>query len=360
MPKLQIKENILPPLWLIFLFCLILFFWLLFALKEIVVMLFMGYCIAYLVDPLLAYLEKRKISRSIGFILICGISAIVFFLLVFTAIPTLVREYDKLSDNFPEYLQLAKERGSPLLDKVESFLPKQAGDASLADQLLHWLPAVNKDSIGKVLAAIGGTLLQGYSLTLTLLNFLLLPFFAYYLAVDLHSFHEWVLKSFPFQKRKKIAAISKEIDSYVSAFVRGQITVGCVLFLLYCIGLGMIGVELWFLLAIISGFGAIIPYMGFLVGIVLSSIMALATFGDLIHLLQVVGVFLVVQFLESWLITPKIIGEKVGLSPLVIIVAIFAGGHLFGLLGVFLAVPGAAVCRVLTKHLHAWFVEAAT
>jgi predicted PurR-regulated permease PerM len=110
---------------------------------------------------------------------------------------------------------------------------------------------------------------------------------------------------------------------------------------------------LWFLLAVISGFGAIIPYMGFIIGIVLSSIMALATYGDFIHLVQVWVVFVLVQALEGTLITPRIVGDKVGISPLVVILAIVAGGQLFGLLGVFLAVPGAAVARVLLKHLHA-------
>jgi predicted PurR-regulated permease PerM len=129
---------------------------------------------------------------------------------------------------------------------------------------------------------------------------------------------------------------------------------------LYAIGLWAIGVELWILLAIISGFGAIIPYMGFLVGIVLSLVMALVTFGDLSHVLQVVGLFLIIQFIEGWVITPKIVGEKVGLSPIIVILAILAAGHLFGLLGVFLAVPGAAVLRVLLRHAHQWVIRSAS
>jgi predicted PurR-regulated permease PerM len=118
-------------------------------------------------------------------------------------------------------------------------------------------------------------------------------------------------------------------------------------------------VELWFLLALIAGFGNLIPYLGFLTGIVLSSIMALVTFGDTEHLVQVLILFGIVQALEGTLITPRIVGNKVGLSPLAVILAIFAGGKLFGLLGVFLAVPVAAALRVIWRYLHRWLISRA-
>jgi predicted PurR-regulated permease PerM len=146
--------------------------------------------------------------------------------------------------------------------------------------------------------------------------------------------------------------IALEIDSYVSAFVRGQFMIGTILFLLYGAGLWFVGVELWLLLALIAGFGNIVPYLGFLAGIVLSTLMALVTFGDFAHVVQVWVVFAIVQGLEGTVITPRILGEKVGLSPLAVILALVVGGQLFGLLGVFLAVPAAAALRVLGGYLH--------
>lgn len=359
MSRATSHESLLPPRWVLVLAALGLLAWLLVSLKEIVVMLVLGYCIAYVIDPLLEWLERRKISRSYGCILTMVTAVVVILLLVFTAVPTVLREFDKLADNLPTYVELAKERGIPLLEKLEAYIPHKTAGVGETVGSESWMPQVDKDTLRNVLSTVGNTLLQGYSLTLTLLNFLLLPFIAFYLAVDLPVFHTWVLQLFSSPSRKRVRSIAMEIDSYVSAFVRGQLTVGFILFILYTFGLWLIGVELWFLLAIISGFGAIIPYMGFLMGIVLSSIMALATFGDFSHLAQVIGLFLVVQFLEGWIITPKVVGEKVGLSPLVIIISIFAGGHLFGLLGVFLAVPGAAVLRVLLKHAHGWLLEPA-
>jgi predicted PurR-regulated permease PerM len=118
--------------------------------------------------------------------------------------------------------------------------------------------------------------------------------------------------------------------------------------------LGLVGVDLWLLLAAIAGFGNMVPYVGTVSGILLSSVMALVTFGDFSHVFSVLGVFAAVQLIDGTIITPRIMGESVGLSPLVIILALFAGGQLFGLLGIFLAIPAAATLRVLVRHSYNW------
>ncbi|MBN8551143.1 MAG: AI-2E family transporter, partial [Deltaproteobacteria bacterium] len=267
MNKVAAKESLLPPRWVLVLVATAAVLWLLFALKEIVAMLVLGYAIAYAMDPMLRFLERRKISRSVGFFVLCGLFLIALCLLVVTAVPTVVREYEKLSDNFPEYLQRAVERAGPILSDLRSRLPakmRSGGDVLANPGAL--LSHLSSENIHAFLAGIGSALLQGYSVTLTILNFLLLPFITYYLAVDLPLFHAWVLSLFPSSRRRRVAEIAREIDGHISAFVRGQLTVGTILFVLYLIGLGIVGVELWFLLAVIAGFGAIIPYLGFLAG----------------------------------------------------------------------------------------------
>jgi predicted PurR-regulated permease PerM len=218
------------------------------------------------------------------------------------------------------------------------------------------LSEVNGEAVKKVFSTIGATLLQGYNKALALVNIALLPFIVYYLAMDLPKIHASVVGLVPLTRRSKFVSVFREIDTYVSAFVRGQAIVCTILFVLYALGLGLVGVDLWLLLAAISGFGNIIPYVGFLSGIILSSLMALVTFGDLTHLLWVWGVYAVVQALEGTFITPRIMGESVGLSPLIIILALFAGGQLFGLLGIFLAVPAAATLRVLARSSYQWVI----
>lgn len=355
------RESFLPPLWILSLVAITLFLWVAYQVKELVVLLVLGYFIAYAIDPLLCYLEKKKVSRTVGVFLVFGALFGLIAVLAITAIPTVVAEFHKLSGNLNQYIQIGKERLGPLLKEVEAYIPESLREGRDLNSIISSIPELSNYVSGDTVKGIGGailsTLLRGYSLTLTLVNAALLPFIVFYLAVDLPQIHSFIGALFPVTKRRKVSEVFKEIDGYVSSFVRGQIIVCTVLFVLYTIGLGILGVDLWLLLAAISGFGNIIPYAGFLVGIVLSSLLTLVTFGDFVHLLWLWAIFAVVQFLEGTFITPRILGESVGLSPLMVILALFAGGQLFGLLGIFLAVPAAAVLKVLGKHSYGWVMH---
>lgn len=348
------RESFLPPLWAISLAAALLFGWLLIELKEIVVLLVVGYCVAYILDPLLCRLEKWQIRRTVG-VLVVLIGALVLLVVAgLTAVPTIGREYARLAEKLPHYIDTARERIEPLTRTVMDYvyLNTESGKP-----VWEYLDSISGDTVEGIVSGIADALLQGYSITLTIINLALLPFIVFYLSVDFHSLHRHALRLFPVQRRARVASIAGEMNFYVSSFIRGQILVGLILAVLYAIGLRVVGVELWFLLAVISGFGNMIPYLGLIVGIVLSSIMALVTFGDFSHVWQVWLVYIVVQVLEGNFITPRVLGGKVGLSPLVVILAILAGGKMFGLLGIFLAVPGAAILRVLFDHAHAWAIE---
>ena len=356
----KVKESFLPPLWILTSATFVGLIWLAAQLKELVVLLVIGYFIAYAIDPILTKLQAKGVSRPLGFAIVCAVLVGLLVLLGVTAIPTLIDEFHKLTLNLNHYLEVGKERLGPYWDTIRDALPISVREEENLSDTLARLPQmlteVNGDAVKRVFSTISGTLMQGYNRALALVNIALLPFIVYYLAMDLPHLHSCVVGLIPHTRRSKFVAIFREIDTYVSAFVRGQAIVCTILFVLYSIGLGFVGVDLWLLLAAISGFGNIIPYVGFLSGIVLSSLMALVTFGDLAHLLWVWAVYAIVQFLEGTFITPRILGESVGLSPLVIILALFAGGQLFGLLGIFLAVPAAATLRVLARSSYQWVI----
>ena len=137
-----------------------------------------------------------------------------------------------------------------------------------------------------------------------------------------------------------------EIDRVLSAFVRGQFTVCLFLAVGYSAGLVLSGIDMPIVIGVVSGFAFVIPYAGTILGIVMASGMAIAKFGIDWHLGVAVGTFVVIQFLESNVISPKIVGEQVGLHPMVMITAVIVGGTLFGFLGVLLAVPATAVAAV--------------
>ena len=349
------RENLLPPLWLISTALLALGIWLVLQLKELAALLVVGYYLAYVMDPWLDWLETKKVGRQAGFFLTLVLTALALVVLTLTAIPTVAREYHNLAGNLPQYMDTARARLEPHLGLLTNLLP--AGIMNAAEAGSPGLPKLDAQVVQRVFVALWSALLSGYSLTLTIANLVLLPFFVFYLAVDFDANHKRFLGLFPVRVRRSLRELGEEIDQYVSAYIRGQLSVCFILFLLYALGLRIVGVELWLLIAVIAGFGNMIPYFGTLAGVFFGSLMALVTFGDFASLLATWAVFGVVQALEGTFITPRIVGSKVGLSPLVIILAILAGGSLFGLLGIFLAVPGAAAVKVLLKSLGHWMME---
>ena len=352
------RDSFLPPLWILTTAAFVLVVWLIISLKELFVLLLLGYFIAYAIDPLVTRLERKGASRSIAFFGVCGSAILLLVVGLVTAFPAIVDEFHKLSDNLQSYVQTGRSKLTPALERLQGYLPESLRSTldfhDINSVVSGLVGQVSGDTLKNVGRTVLETLLKGYNRVLTIVNIALLPFIVFYISVDLPVIHRFFLSAFPTTRRSKVKHIFSEIDGYVSAFVRGQALVCCVLFVLYAIGLGALGVDLWFLLAFIAGFGNMIPYVGTISGIVLSCLMALVTFGDVSHVLWVLGVFAIVQFLEGMVITPRIMGESVGLSPLVIILALFAGGQLFGLLGIFLAVPAAATLRVLVRHSYRW------
>lgn len=355
------RESFLPPRWLLTIAAIAVTVWLIGELKELVVLLVVGYFVAYAIDPLVSKIEAQGFSRTVSFSAMCVALCAVFVLVGVTAVPTLIEEFGKLSSNLNTYLQTSRDKLGPFLEQIKEDLPE--GIRSTIDlddvkgSILSLASSVSGDTLKKIGRGVITTLLSGYSGALALFNLLLLPFIIFYIAVDLPKIHEFFRALVPMTKRSKVDLICGEIDGYVSSFVRGQAIVCTVLFVLYAIGLGTVGVDLWLLLAAIAGFGNMVPYLGTALGLFFSCIMAVVTFGDVSHVVWVLGVFAIVQFLEGMVITPRIMGESIGLSPLVIILSLFAGGQLLGLLGIFLAIPAAATLRVLARHSYRWAVH---
>ena len=227
------KEPLLPPLWVIVTFLLVVLCWVLYQLKEIVMLLVVGYCIAYLMIPALKYLEKRKVSRSIGVFFIFTLAAVFIVLLAVTAIPTILEEYRELSSNLPRYIEIARAKFSELGTQLSSSLSISAASLENA-QFSSFIPSINGETLNGIFKAVGNTLLKGYSITLTLVNLALLPFIVFYIAVDFEEIHNKFLMLTPAKHRAFVTSIGSEINTYVSAFVRGQMLVAFILFFSFC------------------------------------------------------------------------------------------------------------------------------
>lgn len=351
-------RSLLPPRWILSLIFALLSVWLVFQLKELFVLLVVGYFIAYAVDPLIRRLERLGLTRPAAFGVLSLCAALLLTLICLTALPVLYDEFSRLSVNLNSYLATSRDKLGPELERLKSLLPEGVRERVNLDDIngsiLAVLSSISGDTFKRIGRGVIDTLLSGYSGALALFNLMLLPFIIFYLAVDLPKLHGFLRGLVPMVRRSKVDAVFAEIDLYVSSFVRGQAIVCSVLFVLYALGLGLVGVDLWLLLAAIAGFGNMVPYLGTALGLFLSALMAVVTFGDLSSVAWVLVVFGVVHTLEGFVITPRVIGGSLGLSPLIIILALFAGGQLLGLLGIFLAIPAAATLRVLAKHSYRW------
>jgi predicted PurR-regulated permease PerM len=355
------RESFMPPRWILTVAAIALALWLIVQLKELVVLLVIGYFIAYAIDPLVARIQARGFSRPVAFSVLCVTVIAVLALVGVTAVPTLVDEFTKLSSNLNSYIQTSRDKLGPFLERMKEYLPESFRASINLDDIKGSILGIASSISGDTLKNIGrgvlSTLLSGYSSAMAIFNLLLLPFIIFYISVDLPPIHGFFRALFPITKRSKVERVCREIDGYVSSFVRGQAIVCTVLFVLYALGLGIVGVDLWLLLAAIAGFGNMVPYLGTALGLFFSCVMAVVTFGDVSHVVWVLAVFAVVQFLEGMVITPRIMGESIGLSPLIIILSLFAAGQLFGLLGIFLAIPAAATLRVLARYSYRWALQ---
>jgi predicted PurR-regulated permease PerM len=192
-------------------------------------------------------------------------------------------------------------------------------------------------------------------LILTILGYLIIPVYLFYLLADLPRLKAFLESFIPERYRDAYNAKLSEVDRVLAGFIRGQLSVCAILAVLYSIGLYLIGIDLAIAIGTLAGFAFIIPYVGTIIGIVLSLVMALLKFHDILHPLLCLGWFGLVQSLEGMVITPRVVGNTVGLHPLVTLVVLLIGGQLFGLMGMLLAVPVAAVLRVFLISLAGWF-----
>jgi predicted PurR-regulated permease PerM len=191
-----------------------------------------------------------------------------------------------------------------------------------------------------------------------LTNLVLIPVVCFYLLRDWDVMMAKIQSLLPRHREERIVKLAGECHEVLGAFIRGQLLVMLALGVIYAAGLMLVGLELGLLIGLIAGLAAIVPYMGFVIGIGAAITAGLFQFGgDLYPMLGIVAVFMVGQALEGMVLTPLLVGDRIGLHPVAVIFAILAGGELFGFTGILLALPVAAVIMVLVRHMHDLYKE---
>lgn len=308
--------------------------------------------LAYIADPLADKLEN-KMSRTLAVSLVFSVLSLLALLLLLIILPMLERQIIVLAEKLPLYIDRGQQYLLPLL-KEQFDLDITSLDLNSLKQSLaeYWKTAGG--IAANILSSISrsGLVLVGW-----VANFLLMLVVTFYLLRDWDKLIEKTHALIPRKNEKSIIVIVKESDEVLGAFFRGQMLVMLALAAFYTSGLMIVGLDTALLIGSISGMVSFVPYLGFIVGIVIASIAALMQFQDIMPLLYVVIVFMIGQMLEGMLLTPWLVGDRIGLHPVAVIFAVLAGGQLFGFVGILLALPVAAVIAVVLRHVHERYTQ---
>lgn len=324
----------------------------LWVLREVLLPFVAGMAIAYFLDPVADRLEKWGLSRLMATVVITFGIVVVLVAGIVLLVPLLQAQITSFLSRLPGYIEMMRETAEPLLREIMERLPP--------DQVQS-LQESAAGFVGDALAFVGtllrGVLTGGFAL-LNLLSLLFItPVVAFYQLRDWDRMVATVDAWLPRQHAETIRERFREIDAILAGFLRGQASVCLALGTFYAAGLSLVGLDLGLLVGLGAGLISFIPYLGTIVGFVVGIGLALAQFEGYLPVLLVAGVFVVGQMLEGNFLTPKLVGDRIGLHPVWVIFALLAGGALFGFVGLLLAVPVAAVIGVLTRFFLGQYLK---
>jgi len=333
---------------LIWLSGIVLIGWLLVSLEPVLMPFLLGALFGYLGDPVADRLERLGLSRTSSVVVCFVVLTLIVLAILLVLIPIAINQMKVVYQYIPVAFQWAQVSLVPLLVEQLGVEPEVFNLAHLKGQVFaHWGDA--QGIMGKVLKQI--TQSTG-GIIAFVANMALVPVVGFYLLRDWDILTAKVLKLLPVRYQAVTTKLGGECNEVVGAFLRGQLWVMAALAVIYGIGLWLVGLKLALLVALIAGLASIVPYMGFAVGILAAMLAGYGQFGLDWHLLAIFGVFMVGQAVESMVLTPILVGDKIGLHPVAVIFAIMAGGQLFGFVGVLLALPVAAIIVVILRHIH--------
>jgi len=327
--------------------------WLLHALAPVITPFAFAAVLAYLGDPLVDRIEKRplfrwKISRSFAVVLVFLVIILFLSSALLLLLPLMMEQFRHLLDRIPEWTAWLMDSALPWLQAKFGLEFPISGGESLREGLnSYW-----KEASSALLGVLGTISAGGQTMLHWLMNLVLVPVVTFYLLRDWDVLVEGVRTLLPPALEPTVSRLTREIDEVLGAFIRGQLLVMLALGVTYTIGLWLVGLDLAFIIGMIAGLFSVVPYLGTFVGVLAAFIAAMYQFQDLFHPAMVLLVFVVGQSLEGMVLTPKLVGDKVGLHPVAVIFAVLAGGQLFGFLGVLLALPVASALNVLARHAH--------
>jgi len=328
------------------------FGWVFYLLAPVLMPFFIAALFAYLGDPIVDKLESKNLSRSLSVSIVFAVLLTVVLVLFLVLLPLLTAQVGALFKRLPEYLAIFQSTTIPWLGSMG--FPVEIFDVSSIKQSFveYWT------NVSQVAGSLFSYMTRsGLAILQWLTNLILVPVLTFYLLRDWDEIVAQFRALLPRRYAKQLIILSLECDEMLAAFIRGQLMVMLALAIIYTLGLSFIGLELALLLGVIAGIVSFVPYLGLIVGIGLSGVAAFFQFHEWMPVIMVAAVFGVAQVIEGVVLTPRFVGERIGLHPVAVLFAVMAGAQLFGFIGVLLALPVAAVVMVLLRHTHKRYLD---
>jgi predicted PurR-regulated permease PerM len=318
---------------------------LLYFLSPILTPFLLGGILAYIFNPLVGWLERHRVSRTIGAAIAIALLIGITVLFVLIVVPLFTKEARMLVERLPGLLDLASARLAPWLRE----------HVGVELQLDYFADAL-KGTEGLTATVLQSVKLGGGALIGFLITALLVPIVLFYLMRDWDGLIERVDGLIPRAFHAKAAEIARETDAVLAEFLRGQLSVMLVMSAYYSIALGFTGLDFYLPVGILTGVLVFIPYVGSFMGLLLATLAGLIQFGPTMGLVWVLVAFGIGQAVEGMAVTPLLVGKRIGLHPVAVIFALLAFGQLFGFFGVLLALPASAALLVGLRHLRARYI----
>lgn len=324
--------------------------WLVSQLSVILVPFVVAALLGWMGDPLVDRLQARGISRTHAVLVVFTLMSLALLLALLILVPLIARQVGTLIESWPQYQAWIEgwfySQLAPWLDERFGFdLVAWFDQRHLLDMLReHWQRAG-----GVAVDVLGFLSRSGITAALWLTNLVLIPVLTFFFLRDWDRFVERLAALVPRDHLPVANRLARETDQVLGGFLRGQFLVMVALGLMYGVGLALVGVKLGALIGIIGGILSFVPYIGPASVVVMGTVAALVQGGGMSMLIGVAVVFTVAQLVESYLLTPTLVGDRIGLHPMAVIFAVMAGGVLFGFVGMLIALPAAAVLNVMLR-----------
>lgn len=321
--------------------------WLLLSLLAPVLMPFLLACVlAYALHPLVERLHVRRVPRWLGAGLAIALLMLVLLAVVLLIVPVITRQVPLLREQVPALLDHLNDSLLPLAARLNIDLQVDVG------LVREWLGRLITGHESELIDGLLSSLrIGGSALAAVFGNLLLMPIVAYYLLLDWVGLVERAKSLIPPRWRAAVQSFLDETDEVLGQYLRGQLLVMGLLAVFYSVALALVGLKLALPIGVFTGLAVFVPYLGFGLGLVLALLAALLQFQSLPGAALVGGVYLVGQLLESLYLTPRLLGERIGLHPIAVIFALLAFGHLLGFVGVLIALPASAVLLVAIRRV---------